>query len=162
MEQGLLLSDWNSLENQMVLVNAKGKIFMVNEAWRYNDLQHGMISPHYLETSVDGDWSLYQNMTVNEAARTRAGIAAVLAGQIPHFTLNYPDYTTSHLGWFAITVTPVNQSKHGLVISRQLIKEEVQKDVLVAKQTQPATRSLNQQPNRPKVVPASLTVKLQR
>lgn len=143
MEQGLLLSDWNSLENQLVLVNAKGKIFMVNEAWRHDDLQHGMSSPHYLETSVGDDWSLYQSMTVDKTAQTRAGIAAVLAGQLPRFTLNYPDYSTSHLCWFAITVTPVSQSKHGLVISRQLI--EVQEDVFVAKQLEPATRLINQQ-----------------
>jgi hypothetical protein len=144
MEQGLLLSDWNSLENQMVLVNAKGKIFMVNEAWQQDDVQHGMSSPHYLETSVGDDWSLYQSMTADETAQTRAGIAAVLAGELKCFTETYGNSGVPGR-CFALTVTPVNQSAHGLVISRHLVNEEEQEDVFAAKGTQSATHLVNQQ-----------------
>ena len=131
MEQGLLLSDWNSLENQLVLVNAKGKIFMVNEAWRHDDLQHGMSSPHCLETNVGGDWSLYQSMTADKTTQTRAGIAAVLAGKLKCFTVTYSDFSVLQR-CFAITVTPVNQSTHGLVISRHLVDEEKQENAIPA------------------------------
>jgi hypothetical protein len=144
MAQGLLLSDWNSPENQMVLVNAKGKIFMVNEAWRYDDLQHGMSSPHYLETNVVSDWSLYQNMTSDKTAQTRAGIAAVLAGELKCFIATYNDCSSPRRA-FAITVTPVKQSTHGLVISRHLVDVEVQRNVFAPKQTEPATRLTTRQ-----------------
>jgi hypothetical protein len=117
MTQGLLLSDWNSHENQMVLVNARGKIFMVNEAWRHDDVQHGMSSPHCLETSVGDDWSLYQDMPGEKTEQTRAGIAAVLAGKLSSFTLTYSDSTEPQRR-FVLTVAPVNPLRHGLIISK--------------------------------------------
>ncbi len=144
MEQGLLLSDWNSLKNQMVLVNAKGKIFMVNEAWQHDDVQRGMSSPHCLETNVGDNWSLYQDMTADKTAQTRAGIAAVLAGELKSFIVIYGDSDVRRR-CFAITVTPVNQSTHGLVISRHLVNEKKQGDMSSAKRTEPASQLVNQQ-----------------
>jgi uncharacterized protein YfiM (DUF2279 family) len=139
MEQGLLLSDWNSLENQLALVNAKGEIFMVNEAWQHDDVQHGMKSPHCLETSVGDDWSLYQDMTADKTAQTKVGIAAVLAGELKCFIATYSDSSVPRRS-FAMTVTPVrvSQTTQGLLIARQVVNTG-QQDEVAAKRTEPAT-----------------------
>jgi hypothetical protein len=109
---------WNLQSDQLVIVNEKGKIFMVNEAWQQGDLQQGFTSPRCLDTCVVGDnWSLYQSMTTDEATQSKAAITAVLAGQLSSFTLTYADSTTPQ-HHFILSVAPVNPLRHGLVISR--------------------------------------------
>lgn len=117
MAQGME-NGWNSQSDQLVIVNKKGKIFMVNEAWQHDDLQQGFTSPCYLNTCAIGDnWSLYQGMTTDEAMQSKAAITAVLAGQLSSFTLNYKGSSPLQR-WFVLTVAPVNPLRHGLVISR--------------------------------------------
>jgi hypothetical protein len=119
MTQGLLLSDWNSPINQMVLVNGQGNIFMVNEAWRQDDVHQGIDSPHCLETSVGDDWSLYTDMSADKTTQIREGIAAVLGGKLASFITTYSD-SGKPRRCFTMTVTPVrvSQRTQGLVISR--------------------------------------------
>ena len=111
---------WNSQRDQLVIINEKGKIFMVNEAWQNDDLQKGFTSPRYLNTCAVGDnWSLYQGMTTDEAMQSKAAISAVLAGQLSSFTLTYEGSSPPQRR-FVLTVAPVNPPRHGLVISRYL------------------------------------------
>ncbi len=109
---------WNSQSDQLVIVNEKGKIFMVNDAWQKGDLQQGFTSPRCLDTCVVGDnWSLYQGMTTDEAMQSKAAITAVLAGQLSSFTLTYAASTAPQRR-FVLTVALVNPLRYGLVISR--------------------------------------------
>jgi hypothetical protein len=111
---------WNSHSDQLAIVNEKGKIFMVNEAWQHDDLQRGLTSPHYLDTNaVDDNWSLYKSMKTNEAMQSKAAIAAVLAGHLSSCTLKYEDASTLQRQ-FVLTVVPINPLRRGFIISRHL------------------------------------------
>jgi hypothetical protein len=135
-EQDLLLNDWNSLGVQMVLVDTKGNIVMVNDAWKNDDMKHAIKSPHHLDTNVHGEWSLYERMFLNDKAQSQEGITSVLEGQRSNFSLKYYDKVSQDR--FTIVVTPLNQITSGFVISRNLATDENQADVFSTILSMPA------------------------
>jgi diguanylate cyclase (GGDEF)-like protein len=128
MDKEWLLSTLDALTQHLAIVDGRGKILMVNEAWKRFDKEHFLQTPNYLDTSVYDAWLLYPRMTGDDTARTREGVEAVLAGLLPQFTLEYADHTAAVTRWFTLTVAPLPHQHQGIVISRREITDQKQRE----------------------------------
>ena len=114
----------NALPAHIALLDAKGLIISVNEAWRRfasaNVIQgpgHG-IGLNYLEIcSAWGDGS-------SEAHQVAEGIRSVLAGRAKSFSIEYPCHSPTEQRWFLLTVTPLaDDHPNGAVVMHLDITE---------------------------------------
>jgi PAS domain S-box-containing protein len=97
-----------ALPAHLAVVDPEGRLILVNEAWRDFSASNGgptdssvMVGANYLEVcraAVDADI---------HAAQALAGIEAVLAGELPQFTLEYPCHSAWEQRWFLMTVSPL-------------------------------------------------------
>ncbi len=98
----------NALPAHIALLDAHGLILSVNDAWlqfaRLNVLQDpGFgIGLNYLEIceAAQGEGSA-------DGHRIAAGIRRVLAGEIPHFSAEYPCHSPEEERWFLVTANPL-------------------------------------------------------
>ncbi len=114
----LVLGAMDALTQHFAVVDGRGKILIVNEAWKRFDQEHFSHLPDYLATSIYDAWLLYHRMTPDDAAKSRFGLESVLSGHLPHFTLEYADYSTTQTRWFTLTFTALPHTYRGVVISR--------------------------------------------
>jgi len=101
----------DALTGNVALIDSTGVILAVNEAWRRHADVNGLGST---------DFSVGQNYLKicesasathsGEADRAAAGIRAVLAGEAPHFELEYSCSSPAQLRWFRMTVKPLKIS----------------------------------------------------
>ncbi|MEP6584179.1 MAG: ATP-binding protein [Ginsengibacter sp.] len=115
----------NSLSAQIAVLNARGVIQTVNEAWiefakensqsATTDLR--FIGVNYLEVcgGSNGPYS-------EEAPAAFNGIHAVLQGEIASFTLEYPCHSPEKKRWFLMKVNPLPDFE-GAVVSHTDISE---------------------------------------
>ena len=116
----------DSLTAHIAVLNAQGIIVAVNKAWRQFGTENGLPEPshsllgaNYLDTcknavnQPDGD----------EANAAQAGIAAVLTGKQESFYLEYPCHSPNQQRWFSMTVSPLQDSVGGVVVSHENITE---------------------------------------
>jgi PAS domain S-box-containing protein len=121
----------NSLDSHIAVLDAQGDIIAVNKAWREfgkeNNLpkncqnskeSHYMDDCHYydLMSQADGD--------CENTART--GIAAVLAGELKVFNLEYTLHIRNQQCWYHMSVLPLQNLQGGVVISHKNITERKQ------------------------------------
>lgn len=109
----------DALPEHIAVVDAVGKIALINAAWRRFAMANG--DPHLVRSGVgvnylevcqagnhaDGDIAL-------AAAR---GLRGVLEGTVPSFSLEYPCHSSSEQRWFVMNVAPVHSKEYGAVIS---------------------------------------------
>lgn len=117
----------DSVSSQIAVVNETGVIVSVNEAWRRFSLENGTepgkMAPHtdigtnYLEICSAGQAIGADGVDV------RAGIRAVLEGELPSFGVEYPCHSMHEQRWFMMTVTPLRTGKRGAVIVHTNISE---------------------------------------
>ena len=114
----------NSVEAHIAVLNAQGEIIAINQRWQdylnrlSQDGAFGATGKHYqtLFTSL-----LQQNQITTQSLVE--GVSAVLQGEKPSFTLEYPVHDPDNLHWFYLSVTPLGTDRHGAVISRTDISE---------------------------------------
>ena len=108
----------DSLAEHLAVVDAQGTITLVNAAWRRYAAANGDPS-----LAVSGPGSNYLRVTaqaalVDEHARSaHDGLAAVLRGDLPLFTLRYPCHTPDRRQWFLMHVAAVGHPAAGAVVS---------------------------------------------
>jgi len=127
----------DSLPELIALVDRQGTIRAVNRAWREmapaidgRELLRGRVAvgANYLEVcaraAAAGD---------ETAAAARRGIEQVLAGELPHFQLEYLSQEPGRPAWYLLSVTPVAGGPagqggvvvaHADVTARRLAEEE--------------------------------------
>jgi diguanylate cyclase (GGDEF)-like protein/PAS domain S-box-containing protein len=98
----------DALPAHIALVDTRGFITSVNEAWRKFAVANKLQSPgyavgvNYLEI-CDGA----RGNDADEALQVAAGIRAVLDGKAKRFSLEYPCHSPAEQRWFLLTVTPL-------------------------------------------------------
>ena len=108
----------NALPAHIALLDMRGVIISVNDAWRRfagaNAIQgagYG-IGLDYLEIcdGARGDGAA-------EAHQVAEGIRSVLAGEVKNFSIEYPCHSPTEQRWFLMTVTPLTDDHpHGAVV----------------------------------------------
>jgi diguanylate cyclase (GGDEF)-like protein len=134
MDEELLLNALDALTQHLAIADGRGKILLVNEAWKRFDREHFLQTPNYQDTSIYDAWLLYSRMSPDDTARSREGVEAVLAGLLPHFTLEYAEGTAAVTRWFTVTVTPLPHGHRGVVISRREITVQKQREADIQQQ----------------------------
>ncbi|MEE7624967.1 PAS domain S-box protein [Methylobacter sp. Wu8] len=112
----------NSLTSSIVVLDTQGVIIAVNNAWRQFADENGgqnMLGLNYLDACKN---------TVNQpdgdlAIDAQRGIAAVLAGELETFHLEYPCHSPDQQRWFYMNVAPLQGSRRGAVVSHENITE---------------------------------------
>ncbi|WP_292433422.1 PAS domain S-box protein [Methylobacter sp.] len=114
------LSILNSLTSNIAVLDAQGIIVEINNAWRRFAKENGlpqsyqnMLGTNYLD-ACNKDY---------EATAAKEGIAAVLAGELETFHLEYSCHLPNQQRWFHMNVSPLQGSRHGVVISHENITE---------------------------------------
>lgn len=122
-----------ALPMQLAVLEHDGTIVFVNAAWQTFARENG--AAELAETSVgrnylavcdrsEGAWS-------ERASEARLGIAAVLAGTLPHFTLEYPCHSPTERRWFLLYAAPLPGRAGRAVVAhlnitgRKLLEERV-------------------------------------
>jgi len=116
----------NSLISHIAVLDAKGVIVAVNNAWRRFAHENGllesgqdMVGANYLHACKNAFNQFYGD----EANAARAGIEAVLAGELETFCFEYPCHSPTEQRWFYLNVSPLQGSQHGVVVSHKNITE---------------------------------------
>ncbi len=138
------VSTLNSLTSQIAVLDKQGVIIAVNSAWQRfgedNGLQsalHNMLGFNYLDAcknpfnQADGD---QENSALS-------GIAAVLSGEQDLFQLEYPCHSPEQQHWFRMSVSPLHNAGHGVVVSHENITERKQAEQ-VLQQAKEASENL--------------------
>gem|GEM_PF-1086059 len=108
----------DSLTSTIAVLNRDGEIIRINEAWRRFALDNGAdartsagVGLNYLvacmPATLAGD---------PDAHAVVEGIRGVLAGRLPHFSLEYPCDSPARPRWFALRVTPLRGMERGGVV----------------------------------------------
>lgn len=134
MDKELLTDVLDALTQHLAILDGRGKLLMVNEAWKRFDREHLLQIPNYHDTNIYDAWLLQRRMTADDAARSRAGVEAVLTGVLPDFTLEYADHAATPTRWFTVTVTPLSQRHRGVVISRREVTQQKQRETTIQQQ----------------------------
>ncbi|MCM2269588.1 MAG: PAS domain S-box protein [Thermoanaerobaculia bacterium] len=109
---------FDALPAHVALVDARGVILEVNDAWRRFAAANALIGDacgvgvDYLAI-CDGA----SGECADEAAAAAAGLRGVLRGEQPYFTLEYPCHSPAEKRWFRLMVTPLQPgSVEGAVV----------------------------------------------
>jgi PAS domain S-box-containing protein len=114
------LSVLDSMHQHIALLDRFGNLQAVNRAWRQFGLRNGLagssessIGLNYLSACDGVD-------APPEALQARQGVQAVLAGELPHFELEYPcPDNNGQEFWFLMRVSPLTGGAGGAVVSHE-------------------------------------------
>ncbi|MGZ5049482.1 MAG: PAS domain S-box protein [Methylobacter sp.] len=116
----------NSLTSHIAVLDERGVIVAVNNAWRCFAQENGVTESHqdmlganYLDVCLDAQ----KRPNGAEAYDVQAGIRAVLAGKLESFHLEYPCHSQTEQRWFYMHVSPLQGSHRGVVVSHTNITE---------------------------------------
>lgn len=140
------ISILNSLTTQIIVLDDKGVIVAINNAWhRFTKDNHlnlssrSLLGLHYSEA---GEIMPYGH----EATTAYKGIATVLAGDQETFHLEFLRYYSSgQQYWFRMNVSPLQGSRRGVVISHENITDYKQQQEILQQAKETAERSLTEQ-----------------
>jgi PAS domain S-box-containing protein len=118
-----------SLPALISILDRNGVIIHVNESWLEFGLDHGVldlssISPglNYLDICRKG-----VEANVVEASLIRDGILSVLNGSEQIFEMEYRRARDDYVAWYCVTVTPLQLSSGGVVISHANITRHIER-----------------------------------
>jgi diguanylate cyclase (GGDEF)-like protein len=106
MESGVL----DALPAGIALLDHQGTIAYINRAWADFALESGGLGPddvigvNYLDAEF---WYGNPEHPSDDAVRARAGIRAVMGGDIGQFVLDYPCHTPAREYWIELRATPL-------------------------------------------------------
>ncbi len=118
----------NALPAHIALVDARGTIVSVNEAWRRFATANVLQGPEF---GVGQDYLAVCEQAVGdcsaEAKEAAAGIRGVLSGETKTFTIEYPCHSPTEQHWYRLMVTPLDERhRSGAVIMHVNITERKQ------------------------------------
>lgn len=107
----------NALPAHIAMLDSRGTILSVNEAWRQFAVDNALLEPeqgvglNYLEIC-----DAAQGADSAEAPQVCAGIRSVLEGGASSYSVEYPCHSPTEKRWFLMTVTPLADAPpHGAV-----------------------------------------------
>jgi PAS domain-containing protein len=101
----------NALPAHIALLDPKGNIVAVNEAWRRFATANSLQGPdfavgvNYLDVCARA-----QGEGANEARTAAAGITRVLRGEASEFAIEYPCHSPGTKRWFRLMVAPLREA----------------------------------------------------
>ena len=127
----------NAVPAEIAVLDTAGEIIATNNAWqryaRKNAREPGNPAPYtdvgsnYLTACGGGALS-------HEGLGAHTGIKAVMSGLLPDFTLEYPCDAPRQLGWFSMSVTPLDLPGGGVVVARRDITHRKLAEMELARQ----------------------------
>ena len=110
----------DALPQQIAVLATDGAIIAVNASWRHfaqanalaNSEPPADIGKKYLAVCLGA-----RGASSEQAHAAANGIATVLAGQAPHFKLEYACHSPTQQRWFSMLVTPLQNGWNGAVIA---------------------------------------------
>ncbi len=138
----------DSVAAEIAVLDRDGVIVAVNQPWRRfaldNANEPGQAAVH---TGVGANYlSICQHSTgyASEGALdARAGIMAVIEGQLDSFCLEYPCHSPDQQRWFSMTATPLGPEVEGVVIAHTNITQRKQNEESLTLQARRAEALLN-------------------
>jgi PAS domain S-box-containing protein len=106
----ILREIFDSLSEHVAVIDREGCIVDTNRSWKRfaqdNSLsdQCRLQGENYIEVCDSSSGA-----SAGEARHAAAGIRAVLSGEVPEFSLEYPCHSPREKRWFLMTVTPLRQ-----------------------------------------------------
>jgi diguanylate cyclase (GGDEF)-like protein/PAS domain S-box-containing protein len=98
----------NALPAHIALLDARGVILSVNDAWRSFASTNALHFPgHAVGTNYLDICDLARGDHSDEANRAAAGIRSVMSGHAGSFSLEYSCHSPEEQRWFLMTVTPL-------------------------------------------------------
>lgn len=125
-EEALLVSArfqqavFDSLSAHIAILDRYGKVIQTNAAWLKYIVDNGLIKTpgcegvNYLE--------LLSSMTGSDreiVPLVSTGIASVVAGEVAHFQLPHPFFSSLDKRWFSVKITPVHDVDERIVVSHE-------------------------------------------
>ena len=110
----------DSLTAHIAVVDAKGIIIAVNDAWQKFGKDNGLSS--YCNNAVGSSYFDACHLTDNNATelnQIQTNMMAVLAGKQDSFELEYPCHSSTEQRWFNMRVSPLQGTKIGIVVSHE-------------------------------------------
>ncbi len=119
----------DALPAGIALLDNEGTIAYINKAWAAFALESGgiaredVIGQNYRDT---GFWYGNPDHPSDDAVRARAGIRAVLNGDVDLFVLDYPCHTPAREYWLELRVTPlpIDQGDGALVMQADVTERK--------------------------------------
>ena len=125
MNGSMLEAAFQALPTQMAVLDQSGTILYVNAAWKAFACENG--APLLAETSVGRNYLASSCSAkgdgADEGLEASRGIAAVLAGTLPFFTLEYPCHSPDEQRWFLLYAAPLPGEREGAVVAHLDITE---------------------------------------
>ncbi len=114
-----LQSILDSVPGHLSVLDAAGRIVMVNAAWREFARQNG--DPDLLHTGPGCDYLKACRAGAREDAATArkaaGGIRRILAGKADHFLMEYPCHSPGEQRWFLLHAAPIRDGSGGAVVA---------------------------------------------
>src|SRR5471030_2399204 len=112
----------DALSDQIAVLDEDGRIVAVNAAWRRRAIDEACgdeagDAPSYLGDNYLDVCRRATGPGADGAAATLAGITAVLDGDLPRFSHEYPCHAPTRQRWFSMTVTPLAYGARGAVVA---------------------------------------------
>ena len=115
----------NALPAYIALIDDKGEIIAINEAWKHEGITNNsngfrnVVGDNYIEA-----FETLQGSSSTDALIVATGIRKLLAGQIQEFIHEYACNSLGYTRWFRVTVSPTYDGQnHGAVIMHLNITE---------------------------------------
>jgi PAS domain S-box-containing protein len=102
----------NALPAHVALLDAQGHIVSVNEAWKRFAASNGLRDDNFgVGIDYAGVCEAAVGLGAAEAPAAARGLRAVLAGDAPAFSLEYPCHSPDEQRWYRMTVTPLDGAR---------------------------------------------------
>jgi len=114
----LIRSVLDSLRAEIAVLDADGTICAVNESWQRFSVANGVTPGEAAPgTGVGANYLRVcgANIRDSTALEARDGILAVIRGEVPSFTIEYPCHSPHEERWFSLTATPLDTAGGGVV-----------------------------------------------
>ncbi|QYM80085.1 PAS domain S-box protein [Horticoccus luteus] len=112
-----LTSILDSFPAHIALLDAHGRILVVNEAWRTFGRANGLQMPDF---GLGADYLKICDLATDphaaEAPAVARGIRAVMEGTMAGFSIEYPCQTPAQTMWFRLVVSPVDAGDRARVV----------------------------------------------
>jgi diguanylate cyclase (GGDEF)-like protein len=126
----------DAMTEHVMVLDARGRIVMVNEAWRKSSCRNTGTESSWV--GVDYLESCRQAMGSSEdPEQTRAlliGLQSVLSGTLNHFQIEYPCHSPQKLRWFVLNATPLTESPRGAVVTHTEVTERKLRELEILRQ----------------------------
>ncbi len=123
--EAFTVSVLDSLLAHIAVLDGQGTIIAVNQAWRRFAEENGL--PGQLESCIGVNYLSICEKSAGqyneEAERVKAGLLAVLAGELDEFYLEYPCHSPTLKRWFLLHVSPLKDIGKGVVMAHHNITE---------------------------------------